>query len=125
MQTSGEFAAIFQRNSTFAGKHLFCLHLDVFRKMGTTVKGESLLQEIANYKLFFLYEQNLIREVTIDLPELFPFKMYPLPLNIKGSIFLKSRHFIIQERFNKLIYGINQFKMWHLTTCKISVFSRS
>ena len=25
---------------------------------------------------------------------------------IKGSIFLKNRHFIIQERFNKLIYGI-------------------
>ena len=25
----------------------------------------------------------------------------------KGSIFLKNRHFIIQERFNKLIYGIN------------------
>ena len=24
----------------------------------------------------------------------------------KGSIVLKSRHFIIQERFNKLIYGI-------------------
>ena len=25
----------------------------------------------------------------------------------KGSIFLKNRHFIIQERFNKLKYGIN------------------
>ena len=25
---------------------------------------------------------------------------------IKGSIFFKNRHFIIQERFNKLIYGI-------------------
>ena len=25
----------------------------------------------------------------------------------KGSIFLRNRHFIIQERFNKLIYGIN------------------
>ena len=25
----------------------------------------------------------------------------------KGSIFLKVRHLIIQERFNKLIYGIN------------------
>ena len=25
----------------------------------------------------------------------------------KGSILLKDRHFIIQERFNKLIYGIN------------------
>ena len=25
----------------------------------------------------------------------------------KGSIFLKNRHFIIQEKFNKLIYGIN------------------
>ena len=28
-------------------------------------------------------------------------------LTIKGSIFLKNRHFIIQERFNKLIYGIH------------------
>ena len=26
---------------------------------------------------------------------------------VKGSIFLKNRHFIIQERFNKLICGIN------------------
>ena len=26
---------------------------------------------------------------------------------LKGSIFLKNRHFIVQERFNKLIYGIN------------------
>ena len=27
---------------------------------------------------------------------------------IKGYIFLKNRHFIIQERFTKLIYGINK-----------------
>ena len=26
---------------------------------------------------------------------------------LKGSIFLKNRHFIVQERFNKLIYGVN------------------
>ena len=26
---------------------------------------------------------------------------------LKGSIFLKNTHIIIQERFNKLIYGIN------------------
>ena len=26
---------------------------------------------------------------------------------LKGDKFLKNRHFIIQERFNKLIYGIN------------------
>ena len=26
---------------------------------------------------------------------------------IKGSIFLKNRHFIIQERLDKLIYGID------------------
>ena len=25
----------------------------------------------------------------------------------KGSIFLKNRHFFIQERFNKLLYSIN------------------
>ena len=29
--------------------------------------------------------------------------------SLKGSIFLKNRHFIIQERFNKLIYGIRHF----------------
>ena len=28
-------------------------------------------------------------------------------IQIKGTIFLKKRHFIIQERFTKLIYGIN------------------
>ena len=27
--------------------------------------------------------------------------------DFKGSIFLKNRHFIIQGRFNKMIYGIN------------------
>ena len=26
---------------------------------------------------------------------------------LKGAIFLKNRHFIIQERFGELIYGIN------------------
>ena len=30
-----------------------------------------------------------------------------LDKTFKGSIFLKNRHFITQERFNKLIYGIN------------------
>ena len=30
-----------------------------------------------------------------------------LDKTFKGSIFLKNRHFIIQEKFNKLIYGIN------------------
>ena len=29
--------------------------------------------------------------------------------DIKGSIFLINRHFIIKERFNKLIYGISTF----------------
>ena len=28
-------------------------------------------------------------------------------VKIKGSIFLINKHFIIQEKFNKLIYGIN------------------
>ena len=31
---------------------------------------------------------------------------------LKGSILLKHRHFIIQERFNKLIYGINTNIEW-------------
>ena len=38
---------------------------------------------------------------------------------VNGSIFLKNRHFIIHERFDKLIYGINTIN--HLTACKISV----
>ena len=29
-------------------------------------------------------------------------------IHVNGSIFLKNRHFIIQERFNKLIYGIKK-----------------
>ena len=37
---------------------------------------------------------------------------------LKGSLFLKNRHFIIQERFKKYHYD---HKMWHLTACKISV----
>ena len=28
-------------------------------------------------------------------------------MSLRGSIILKNRHFISQERFNKLIYGIN------------------
>ena len=28
-------------------------------------------------------------------------------VSVKGSIFLKHRHFLYPERFNKLIYGIN------------------
>ena len=41
---------------------------------------------------------------------------------LKGSIFLKNRYFIIQERFNKLIYSTEyDRKMWHLAACKISV----
>ena len=38
---------------------------------------------------------------------------------VKGIIFLRNRHFIIQERFNKLIYGTNTIIT--LTACKISV----
>ena len=34
-------------------------------------------------------------------------EILPRVLNVKGSIFLKNRHFIIQERNSKLIYGIN------------------
>ena len=46
---------------------------------------------------------------------------------IKGSIFLKNRHFIIQERINKLInlYGIDQIMncgIWH--TVKFQLVSR-
>ena len=33
-------------------------------------------------------------------------------LSLKGSISLKNRHFIIQKRFNELIYGINTIIKW-------------
>ena len=52
---------------------------------------------------------NTVCRVKGELP---PLKVYLLPLNVrnfrvKGPIFLKNRHFIIQKRSNKLIYGIN------------------
>ena len=31
----------------------------------------------------------------------------PWKLTIKGTVFIKNRHFFIQEKFNKLMYGIN------------------
>ena len=37
---------------------------------------------------------------------------------IKGSIFLKNRHFFIQERLNKLICSINmiiKYDIWHFS----------
>ena len=43
--------------------------------------------------------------------------------HIKGSIFLKIRHFIIQERFNKLLYGINtiiNFGTWQLVKFQLA-----
>ena len=45
---------------------------------------------------------------------------------VKGSIFLKNRHFIIQERFNKLIYGITttmKYGTWQ--PVKLQFVSRS
>ena len=47
-------------------------------------------------------------------------------IHIKGSIFLQNRHFIIQGRFNKLIYGIDtiiQCGTWH--PVKFQLISRS
>ena len=40
-------------------------------------------------------------------------------ITFKDSIFLKIKNFILQERFDKLIYGINKIR--HLIACKISV----
>ena len=45
---------------------------------------------------------------------------------LKGSIFLKNRHIILQEKFNKLIYGINtilKYGTWH--PVKFRLVSRS
>ena len=45
-------------------------------------------------------------------------KAWPI---VKVSIFLKNRHFIIQERFTKLIYDINTIIKCGTTACKILV----
>ena len=39
--------------------------------------------------------------------------------NFKGSMFFKNRHLIIQERFNKLIYGINTLIYGIKTVCMV------
>ena len=39
--------------------------------------------------------------------EMLPDIAYKTETTLKGSISLKNRHFIIQERLNRLIYGIN------------------
>ena len=44
-------------------------------------------------------------DIFVSVPE-FTYILFNYSV-FKGSIFLKKRHFIIQERFNKLIYGIN------------------
>ena len=52
--------------------------------------------------------------------------VYMFFISFKGSIFLKNRNFIIQERFNKLIYGINAIikcDTWH--PVKFQLVSRS
>ena len=43
---------------------------------------------------------------------------------LKGAIFLQNRHFVIQERFYKLIYGINTIT-GTLQPTKIQLVSRS
>ena len=66
-------------------------------------------------------------DLSVRCKYLYSYRKLSAPAHIKGSIFHKNRHFIIQERFNKLIYVINTrdiyviHKMWHLTACKISV----
>ena len=46
------------------------------------------------------------RQITNDISQ-YSTTNKQLKITFKGSIFLKNRHFIIQERINKLIYGIN------------------
>ena len=46
-------------------------------------------------------------------------------LTLKGSIFLKNRHFIIQERFHKLIYGNTIIKCGIWQPVKFQLVSRS
>ena len=45
---------------------------------------------------------------------------------VKGSIFLRNIHFITQERFNILIYGINKViksgTFWPVKMCEMKYF---
>ena len=43
-------------------------------------------------------------------------QLYVLWIVLKGSIILKNRHFITQERFDKLIYGINTIMIYGIYT---------
>ena len=52
-------------------------------------------------------------------------KRYINIISIKGSIFLKNRHFIIQKRLNKLIYCINviiKCGIWQPVKCQLVSF---
>ena len=60
------------------------------------------MTNLAENSLLSLYE---------DDPEEFMRRVVTQDFNyLKGSLFLKNRHFIIQERFNKLTYRFNTNK---------------
>ena len=70
--------------------------------------------------VFWLQQKELIGLVIC-----FKFKMITMNIDLKAPYSSKNRHFIIQERFNKLIYGINaiikcgtwQPVKFHLVSC--------
>ena len=52
--------------------------------------------------------------------------IYIISLSLKGSIFFENRHFIIKERFNKLIYCIHTIIKWGIwQPIKFQLVSRS
>ena len=66
----------------------------IFHRWQTRVGGETEEQLVNNaFNAMYEYYEFVVNGVSEYIS--------------KGSIFLKNRHFIIQERFNKLIYGIN------------------
>ena len=56
---------------------------------------------------FSTYLNRRVFIMSLFLKATFQILFYFNAAGVKGSIFLKNRHFIIQEKFNKLIYGIN------------------
>ena len=61
------------------------------------------------FEVVLMSIHNLCFQAEIRKNNIYPDKpqFYYLKVGFKGTISLKNRHFIVQERFNKLIHGIN------------------
>ena len=89
-----------------------------------------LAGENKSYRIYeiymYIYEYRKIRLLLLVSGFVSPFflfffffgriQLYVLWIVLKGSIILKNRHFITQERFDKLIYGINTIMIYGIYT---------